>query len=121
MKMLFDSLDAMLAELRDRKVAVVRISPAIEKETGARTGGIPYLTARVIVNAAIDDHLWTDWRHWVGRAVAEISERGFHLPAGDHSGQGTRSHRGDLQVCRRRGLRDPRGDPRPRHRGHGHV
>jgi hypothetical protein len=81
MKLLFDSLDAMLTELRDRKVTVVRISPAIEKETGARTGGIPYLTARVIVSAAIDDHLWTDWRHWVGRAVAEISERGLHLPA----------------------------------------
>src|SRR5262245_64996240 len=81
MKMLFDSLDAMLKELRDRKVTVVRISPAIEKETGARTGGIPPLTARVIVSAVIDDHLWAEWRHWVGRAVAEISERGFHLPA----------------------------------------
>jgi hypothetical protein len=81
MKLLFDSLDAILTELRDRKVTVVRISPAIERETGARTGGIPHLTSRVIVTAALDDHLWTELRHWVGRAVAEVSERGLHLPA----------------------------------------
>jgi hypothetical protein len=81
MKLLFDSLDALLTELRDRKVTAVRISPAIEREGGARTGGIPHLTHRVIVTAAIDDHLWAEWRHWVGRAVAEVSERGLHLPA----------------------------------------
>src|SRR5262245_48814578 len=81
MKLLFDSLDALLSELRDRKVTVVRISPAIDRETGARTGGIPHLTSRVIVTAALDDRLWTEWRHWVGRAVAEASERGLHLPA----------------------------------------
>src|SRR5262245_52994827 len=81
MKLLFDSLDALLTELRDRKVTVVRSSPAIEREGGARTGGILHLTSRVILTAAIDEHLWTEWRHWVGRAVAEISERGLHLPA----------------------------------------
>src|SRR5262245_26877295 len=81
MKLLFDSLDAILTELRDRKVTVVRISPAIEREIGARTGGIRQLTSRVIVTAALDEHLWAEWRHWVGRAVAEISERGLHLPA----------------------------------------
>ena len=81
MKLLFDALDAILTELRERKVTVVRISPAIERETGARTGGIPHLTSRVIVCAAIDEHLWVEWRYWVGRAVAEISERGLHLPA----------------------------------------
>jgi len=81
MKLLFDSLDAMLTELRDRKVTVIRISPAIEREGGTRTGGIPHLTSRVIVTAAIEDHLWSEWRHWVGRAVAEITERGLHLPA----------------------------------------
>src|SRR5262245_48720941 len=81
MKLLFDSLDAMLSELRNRKVTVVRISPAIEREGGARTGGIPHLTSRIIVTAAIEDHLWSEWRHWVGRAVAEITERGLHLPA----------------------------------------
>jgi hypothetical protein len=81
MKLLFDSLDAMLTELRDRKVTVVRISPAIEREGGVRTGGIPHLTSRVILTAALDEHLWAEWRHWVGRAVAEVSERGLHLPA----------------------------------------
>jgi hypothetical protein len=80
MKLLFESLDAMLTELRDRKVTVVRISPAIEREGGARTGGIPHLTSRVILTAALGDHLWAEWRHWVGRSVAEVSERGLHLP-----------------------------------------
>ena len=34
MKLLFDSLDALLAELRDRKIGIVRVSPAVEIETG---------------------------------------------------------------------------------------
>ena len=92
MKLLFDSLDAILTELRDRKVTVVRISPAIERETGARTGGIPHLTSRVIVTAALDEHLWAEWRHWVGRAVAEVSERGLHLP-------GTLRRKGDDAIA----------------------
>jgi hypothetical protein len=53
MKLLFDSLEAMLGELRDRKITVVRASPAIEREGGVRTSSIPYLTSRVIVTAAI--------------------------------------------------------------------
>jgi hypothetical protein len=80
MKLLFNSLDALLNELRECKVSIVRISPAIERETGVGTGGIPHLTSRVIVTAAIDGHLWAEWRYWVGRAVAEISEHGLHLP-----------------------------------------
>ncbi len=80
MKLIFDSLDAMLSELRDRKVEVVRISPVIQAETGARTAGIPHLTSRVVVTAAIDERFWAEWRYWVGRSVAEVSERGLHLP-----------------------------------------
>ena len=44
--------------------------------------GLPRLTIRVIVTAAIDEHLWAEWRHWVGRALAEVTERGLHLPDG---------------------------------------
>ncbi len=80
MKLLFPSLDAMLNELREAKVSIVRISPAIEREVGVGTGGIPHLTSRVIVTAALDARLWVEWRYWVGRAVAEISEHGLHLP-----------------------------------------
>jgi hypothetical protein len=80
MKLLFSSLDALLTELRECKVSIVRISPAIERETGVGTGGIPHLTSRVIVTGVIDRHLWAEWRYWVGRAVAEISEHGLHLP-----------------------------------------
>ncbi len=79
MKLLFPSLDALLTELREAKVSIVRISPAIEQESGVRTGGIPHLTSRVIVTAALDAQLFVEWRYWVGRAVAEIFERGLHL------------------------------------------
>jgi hypothetical protein len=49
MKLLFDSLDAFLAEVRDRKVEIVRISPALAIDTGRRTAGIPNLVSRVLV------------------------------------------------------------------------
>jgi hypothetical protein len=75
MKLLFDSLDALLGELRERKVQVVRVSPSIHLESGARTAGIPHLTSRVVVTAAIDEHLWAEWRHFVGRGLAEVSKR----------------------------------------------
>jgi hypothetical protein len=80
MKLIFDSLDAMLKEVRERKVEVVRVSPAISAETGARTAGIPYLTSRVIVTAALDERFWAEWRYWVGRSPAEVNERGLQLP-----------------------------------------
>jgi len=81
MKLLFDSLDAFLAEIRDQKVEIVRISPALAIDTGRRSAGIQHLVSRVLVTAALDDHQWAEWRHWVGRAIAEVGDRGFHLPA----------------------------------------
>lgn len=80
MKVLHDSLDALLAELRARQVEAVRVSRTVHSETGQRTGAIPYLTCRVIVTAALDEHLWTEWRLWVGRSIAEVGERGLLLP-----------------------------------------
>jgi hypothetical protein len=80
MKLLYDSLDAMLGELRDRRVEVMRVSRLVHCESGRPTAGIPHLTARVIVTAAVDEHLWAEWRFWVGRAIAEVSERGLLLP-----------------------------------------
>ena len=80
MKLIFDSLDALLAELKERKVEIVRVSRAIHIEGGRPTAGIPHLTSRVIVTATIDDHLWAEWRLWIGRAIAEVGERGLHLP-----------------------------------------
>jgi hypothetical protein len=81
MKLLFDSLDAFLAEVRDRKVEIVRISPALAIDTGRRTAGIPTLVSRVLVTAELNEHHWAEWRHWVGRAIAEVGDRGLHLPA----------------------------------------
>ena len=79
-KLLFESLDALLVELRDRKVEIVRVSPALEIETGPRTGEIPHLVSRVLVTATLDDHTWAEWRHWVGQAVAEIGRPEVHVP-----------------------------------------
>mgnify|MGYP001569989864 CR=1 FL=1 len=80
MKLLFDSLDALLVELRDRKIEVVRLSPALQIEAGPLTQGIPHLVGRVLVTAALDDHSWTEWRHWVGQAVAEIDRPEIQVP-----------------------------------------
>jgi hypothetical protein len=80
MKLFFESLDAFLAEVRDRKVDIVRISPALAIDTGRRTAGIPHLVSRV-VTAALSDHHWAEWRHWVGRAIAEVGDRRLHVPA----------------------------------------
>ncbi|MBI4635686.1 MAG: hypothetical protein HY727_04995 [Candidatus Rokubacteria bacterium] len=80
MKLIFDSLDALLAELKERKVAIVRVSRAVHAESGRPAAGIPHLTCRVIVTATIDDDLWAEWRLWVGRSLAEVGERGLLLP-----------------------------------------
>lgn len=80
MKLLFDSLEGLLTELRERKVDVVRVCSAVHSDSGLRTGGIPHLTRRIVVTAAVDDHLWAEFRYWVGRGVAEVNERGLQLP-----------------------------------------
>jgi hypothetical protein len=80
-KLLFDSLDALLGELRDRKAEIVRVSPALELDRGPRTAGVPQLVGRVPVTAALDDHHWVEWRYWVGRGVADVTPSGFQLPA----------------------------------------
>jgi hypothetical protein len=80
MKLIFDSLDALLAELRENHVRIVRVSLAVHAETGARMGGIPHFTARVVVTGALDTQFWAEWRYWVGRQVAEIGDRGLLLP-----------------------------------------
>ena len=80
MKLLFESLGALLVELRDRKVEVVRVSPALEIEKGPWAAGIPPLVSRVLVTATLDDHTWAEWRHWVGQALAEIDRPEVHVP-----------------------------------------
>jgi len=80
MKLLFDSLEAMLTELRDQQIKVVRISPAVEQEASTEPGGIPSLVSRVIATAVLDERLWAEWRYRVGRGVADIVERGLVPP-----------------------------------------
>jgi hypothetical protein len=80
MKLLFDSLDALLAELGERRVEAVRVSRLVNVESGQPTAGIPHLTSRILVTAAIQDGFWAEYRHWIGRSIAEIGERGFYLP-----------------------------------------
>jgi len=48
-KLLFDSLGALLVELSDRKVETVRVSPAVAIESDVRTSGAPQLVSRVLV------------------------------------------------------------------------
>jgi len=96
-KLVFDSLDALLVELRDRKVEVVRVSPALEIGAGPRTAGIPPLVSRVLVTAALDDQSWAEWRYWVGQAVAEIDRPEIQVPTWLREKQ----DRGLAEVARR--------------------
>ena len=80
MKLLFDSLDALLGELHDRKLSIVRISPALEIETSPRTCGVPHFVSRVLVTAVLDHTMWAEWRHWVGQAAVEVGQSEFQLP-----------------------------------------
>src|SRR5262249_43414488 len=73
--------DTLLAELRDQKVDVVRVSPAVEIDTSARTSGVPHLVSRVLVTAALDDHTWAEWRHRGGQAGVEIGGSDVQMPS----------------------------------------
>jgi hypothetical protein len=79
-KLLFDSLDALLVELRERKTEIVRVSPAVAIEPGMQTAGVPQLVSRVLVTAALDDRSWAEWRYRVGQAVVEFGRSEFQLP-----------------------------------------
>lgn len=79
-KLLFDSLDALLAELRDRKLDVVRVSPAVAIESDVRTSGVPQLVSRVLVTAALGESSWVEWRYRVGQAALEPGRSEFQLP-----------------------------------------
>lgn len=79
-KLLFDSLDALLAELRDRRLDVVRVSPAVAIETSVQASGAPRLVSRVLVTAALGESSWVEWRYRVGQAAVEIGRSEFQLP-----------------------------------------
>jgi hypothetical protein len=57
------------------------VAPALEIETGPRPEGIPHLVGRVLVTAALDDHSWAEWRHWVGQALMELDRTELQVPA----------------------------------------
>jgi hypothetical protein len=79
-KLLYDSLDALLGELRDPKIDIVRVSPALEIETSPRTWGLPHLVSRVLVTAALDERCWAEWRFCVGQAVVDPGHSEFEPP-----------------------------------------
>lgn len=79
-KLLFDSLDALLVELRDRQARIVRVSPAVAIETGVQASGAPRLVSRVLATAALDDRSWVEWRYRVGQAALELGRSEFQLP-----------------------------------------
>ena len=81
MKLLFDSLDGLLTELRDANVKAIRVSPALAVETNARTGGIPHVVVRVLVTAVLDEHRWAELRLWIGQSMADPSCRDVDVPS----------------------------------------
>ncbi len=79
MKLIYGTLGAMLAELRERKVEAVRVSRVIQRE-GRRTPGIPYYTSRILVTALVDHEIWAECRLVVGRGLGELAEGAIRLP-----------------------------------------
>src|SRR5206468_1151868 len=69
-----------LRERQNHQVERVRVSPALEIETGPRTSGVPHLVSRILVTAALDDDNWAEWRHWVGQAVVETARSEIQMP-----------------------------------------
>ena len=80
MKLLFECLESFLVELRDRKVGLVRVSPALAVETGPRVDDLPNIVSRVLVTAALDDQNWAEWRYWVGQAPAQGAGPELQVP-----------------------------------------
>jgi hypothetical protein len=81
MKLTFNTLEGLFTELREQQIAVVRVAPAIHADMLRTVGGIPHLTCRVVVTARVDRGEWIEWRFQVGRAVAEVGDRGLQVPA----------------------------------------
>ncbi len=79
MKLVYGTLGAMLAELRERKVEVARVSRVIQREA-RRTAGIPSYASRILVTARLEDGIWAECRLWVGRGMGELGEGGIRLP-----------------------------------------
>jgi hypothetical protein len=79
-KLLFDSLDALLVELRDRKVDIVRVSAAVAIENATRTSRKPKLVTRVLATAGVGEGHWAEWRYRVGEAVIEHGRSASELP-----------------------------------------
>ena len=76
MKLQYDSLDVMLAELRHLDTRAVRLSPITQMETAVPPASVPLVTRRLAVTAVVDDRLWAEWRLWVGCGLAEVNHHG---------------------------------------------
>ena len=78
MKIIHQSLAGLLQELKARKVEEVRVAQFIRSE--ADPGGFPRYTSWVVVSAFLDWERWAEWRLFVGRARAEVTDQGVGLP-----------------------------------------
>jgi hypothetical protein len=80
-KLIMLSLEALLTECREQKVAIVWVAPVTTPEWYRQDPGLPRLTSRVLVTAtALESGRLIEWRYWVGRALAEVSEGGLRPP-----------------------------------------
>lgn len=79
MKVIYGTLGAMLAELRERKVEAVRIARFIQSEAG-RTTGIPWYASRIVVTAPLGERMWAECRLSAGRGMGELAEGAVRLP-----------------------------------------
>ncbi len=80
-KLIMLSLDTLLTEFREEKVAIVWVAPVTTPEWYRQDPGLPRLTSRVLVTAtALENGRLIEWRYWVGRALAEVTGDGLRPP-----------------------------------------
>ena len=80
MKVIHGSLENLLQEVKAKKLDWVRVAGFLQCDVGANANGMPRYAAWVVVTAALDWDLWTEWRLLVGRGYAEVSESGAVVP-----------------------------------------
>jgi hypothetical protein len=78
-KLIMLSLDALLTEFREQKVAIVWVASVSTPEWYRQDPDLPRLTSRVLVTVLENGRL-IEWRYWVGRALAEVTGEGLRLP-----------------------------------------
>jgi hypothetical protein len=78
MKIIHASLQALLAEAKERNVGPVRVGAVMQSDTAGN--GIPRCTSWIVVSAPVGWDQWVEWRHCVGRDGTDFRDEADDIP-----------------------------------------